>query len=372
MFTQLSKAGPGAGLADTIFSTKPATRVNREAHRSGSMPLCSRTSQLYSEAQDGFCGSDIWTGHSGGASLCSAKTQTAVNSQNGQELECSRRFLPHIWHQSPNDSRGGLSQPADQCQHVALLCDPGSHTACWVPGAVSTRTSPNPGRAASSEGHLTPIPLSIRADTHPPGWEPRGHRCHPWQRVKSHGRRLKPPGSQLTETGARAPAGGSGGSTSGPSALTCTSRKGGKTPADSRAPSDGSCPLPLEAEHPVRQGRLLPAAPHWGQNPHSTRASRRPRLQRRCWRWKCSSLRRVQLCATPMDYRSLRPGDFPGTVLVARRLQGRNGHLDPTLATAIREATGLGCWFPDLGAWLAVSHWHGNCLMLVWFPKAAG
>ena len=137
-FTQLSKAGPGAGLADTIFSTKPATRVNREAHRSGSMPLCSRTSQLYSEAQDGFCGSDIWTGHSGGASLCSAKTQTAVNSQNGQELECSRRFLPHIWHQSPNDSRGGLSQPADQCQHVALLCDPGSHTACWVPGAVST------------------------------------------------------------------------------------------------------------------------------------------------------------------------------------------------------------------------------------------
>lgn len=299
-FTQLSKAGPGAGLADTIFSTKPATRVNREAHRSGSMPLCSRTSQLHSKAQDGFCGSAIWTGlTAGGASLCSPKTQTAVNSQNGQELECSRRFLPHIWHQSQNDSRVGLGQPADQCQHVALLCDPGkllgasSHTACWVPGAMSTRTSPNPGRAPSSEGHLAPIPLSIRANTHPPGWETRGHRCHAWQRVKSRGRPFKPPGSQRTETGARAPAWGQ--RWQHQRAL-CPdlhvaerredpgSRKRWLTPG---LPVMGAAPLPLEAEHPMRQGRLLPAAPHWGQNPHSTRASRRPRLQRRLWKWKC-------------------------------------------------------------------------------------
>lgn len=63
-FTQLDKAGPRADLADTIFSTKPATRVNREAHHGGSVPLCSRTSQLYSKAQDGFCGSAIWSGHS--------------------------------------------------------------------------------------------------------------------------------------------------------------------------------------------------------------------------------------------------------------------------------------------------------------------
>ena len=165
--------------------------------------------------------------------------------------------------------------------------------------------------------------------------------------------------------------GGSGGSTSGPSALTCTLRKGGKTLADSRAPSDGSCPLPLEAEHPMRQGRLLPAAPHWGQNPHSARASQRPRLQRRRWKWKCSSLRRVQLCATPMDYRSLRPGDFPGTGPGSQAPSGQERRPGPTLAATIREATGLGCWSPDLGAWLAVSHWHGNCLMLVWFPKAA-
>ena len=49
----------------------------------------------------------------------------------------------------------------------------------------------------------------------------------------------------------------------------------------------GAAPLPLEAERPTRQGRLPPAAPLWGQNPHSTRASRRPRLQRRLWTWKC-------------------------------------------------------------------------------------
>ena len=105
-----------------------------------------------------------------GASLCSLKTQTAVSGRNGQELGCSRRFLPHIWHRSWDDSRGGLGQPADQCQHVALLCGPGSHTACWVPGTVSTRTSPNPGGASSSEAHLTPLPLSSeQTHTHQDG-----------------------------------------------------------------------------------------------------------------------------------------------------------------------------------------------------------
>lgn len=108
-------------------------------------------------------------GTAGGAGLCSLKTQTAVNGQNGQELGCSKRFLPPIWHRSRDDSRGGLGQPAT-CQHVALLCGPGSHTACWVSGSVSTQTSPNPGRAPSSEGHLTPLPLLLeQTHTHRDG-----------------------------------------------------------------------------------------------------------------------------------------------------------------------------------------------------------
>lgn len=345
------------------------------------MPLCSRTSQLSScipKLRTDSVGRPFGPGTAGGASLCFPKTQTAVNSQNGQELECSRRFLPHIWHQSRDDSRGGLGQPADQCQHVALLCDPGSHTACWVPGAVPTRTSPNPGRAPSSEGHLAPIPLSIRADTHPPGWETRGHRCHPWQRVKSRGRPFKPPGSQHTETGARAPAWGQ--RWQHQRAL-CPdlhvaewredpgSRKRWLTPGlpvMGAAPSHWKLSIPWGRAGSCQQLRTgvrthtppaLPGGPGCsaGSESGSVNRSLVP-----------NSVRPHGL-QDPLSVQ----GISQARVLVARRLQARNSDLDPTLAATIREATGLGCWSPDLGPWLAVTHWHGNCLMLVWFPKAA-
>lgn len=72
-----------------------------------------------------------------------------------------------------------------------------------------------------------------------------------------------------------------------------------------------------------------------------------------------------------MDYRILCPRDFPGRGPVARRLQDGNSDTGSTLAATIREATRLGCGFPDLGPWLAGTHWQANCLVFIWFPKAA-
>lgn len=76
---------------------------------------------------------------------------------------------------------GALGQPADQCQHVASAAQAPTQLA-GVPGVVSHKPPHTQARTPSSEGHLTPLPLSSEQTcTHRDG-RPKGHRAHPWQR----------------------------------------------------------------------------------------------------------------------------------------------------------------------------------------------
>ena len=167
------------------------------------------------------------------------------------------------------------------------LCSPGSHTACWVPGAVSAQTSPHPGRAPSSEGHLTPLPLSSEQTcTHQDG-RPKVTGPTPGRGMKSLGRPFKP-GPQCTETGAWVPAWGQWWQHLW---ALCPDLHGAERWEDAGSGKrrltpgltvTGAAPLPLEAERPTRQGSLPPAAPHWGQNPHSTRTSQHGLITQLC------------------------------------------------------------------------------------------
>lgn len=53
--------------------------------------------------------------------------------------------------------------------------------------------------------------------------------------------------------------------------------------------------------------------------------------------------------------------------LRAEREEREGKEADSTLAATIREAAGLGCGFPDLGPWLAGTHWQAQlpCAHLV-------